>query len=215
MKDDTSLVPRTIMIVSFVISVLLAVIPFIMVCIHQHQQGKLIQEIEQQAPQISIIPMPAESAVLPDSEPPANQLEDVPAADEIEYSGIGILTIECIDLKLPVTHGASEAQLNIAVGWIPESQPIGHGGNAIIAGHRARSFGRLFYRLDELAAGDIIEYRPATGKTMRFEVTEVFIVDPDDPKIINAPDSGAYLTLITCTPIRTGTHRLVARAVLL
>ena len=114
-----------------------------------------------------------------------------------------------------MTHGASDAQLNIAVGWIPETQPIGSAGNAIIAGHRARSFGRLFYRLDELAAGDIVEYQPATGKKMRFEVVEVFVTDPDDPKIINAPDSGAYLTLITCTPIRTGTHRLVARAVLL
>lgn len=215
MKDDTNLVPRTIMIVSFIISVLLAVIPFIMVCIHQHQQDKLIREIEQQAPQISIIPMPTASTVLPDNDPSASHPDDVPAADETEYSGIGILTIECIDLKLPVTHGASDAQLNIAVGWIPETQPIGSAGNAIIAGHRARSFGRLFYRLDELAAGDIVEYQPATGKKMRFEVVEVFVTDPDDPKIINAPDSGAYLTLITCTPIRTGTHRLVARAVLL
>ena len=127
-------------------------------------------------------------------------------------NGIGILTIERIDARLPVTAGASAAQLDVAVGHVSQTPQIGSPGNAVIAGHRSFTHGRFFNRLDELALGDVIGYRPIGGQTMEFEVFETLVVLPGDPVAFYQPVDESIITLLTCTPIHTATHRLLVRA---
>lgn len=129
-----------------------------------------------------------------------------------EITGIGVLTIERIDAKLPVTEGVSEAQLNIAVGHVPQTSEIGASGNAVVAGHRSYAYGQFFNRLSELETGDIIAYQPKDGDVMEFEVCEILEVLPGDPAVLWQPKDKQVLTLYTCTPIRTATHRLLVRA---
>lgn len=127
--------------------------------------------------------------------------------------GIGILTIEKIDARLPVTAGVSKAQLKISEGWVTQTAPIGSEGNAVIAGHRSYTYGQHFNRMDELEVGDTIGYTSTSGEVMTFSVTEILTVEPGNPATFAEPAPGiAQITLYTCTPTREATHRLLVRA---
>lgn len=155
-----------------------------------------------------VFTQPPQEAQLPESvslpEPIDNGIVD----------GIGILTIEKIGAKLPVTAGVSKEQLKISEGWVTQSAPIGSEGNAVIAGHRSYSYGQHFNRLGELEVGDTIDYISVEGKSMRFSVNEILTVKPNDLAVFAEPEPGlAQITLYTCTPTRKATHRLLVRAV--
>ena len=127
-------------------------------------------------------------------------------------TGIGILTIEAIDLRLPIAEGVDEATLRIAPGRVPQTAQIGDIGNAVIAGHRNYTFGSMFNRLGELEIGDVIQYQARNGEKMEFVVFEVAVIEPHDQVAFLQPVNDSIITLYTCTPIRTATHRLIIRA---
>ncbi len=49
-------------------------------------------------------------------------------------------------------------------------------------------------------------------KTYTYEVYEKLVVLPEDTSVLNRNDTDKILTLITCTPIRVATHRLILHA---
>ena len=126
--------------------------------------------------------------------------------------GIGILTIESIDLRLPVAEGVEYATLRIAPGRVPQTAQIGEIGNAVIAGHRNYTFGSMFNRLGELAIGDIVQYQARNGEPMVFEVFEIAVIEPHDQIAFIQPVNESIITLYTCTPVRVASHRLIIRA---
>ena len=139
------------------------------------------------------------------------------AEDSVEavITGIGILTIEKIDLKMPVADGATAASLKVSAGWVNETAPVGSIGNAVIAGHRNYDYGSHFNRLGEIEVGDEIGYQPKDGGAMRFRVYEILEIIPGDQAAFEQPADKSIITLLTCTPIRTATHRLLVRAELI
>lgn len=152
-------------------------------------------------------------AVSPPEDQPSKPVPTMEPVDMGVVDGIGILIIEKIDARLPVTAGVSKAQLKIAEGWVTQTAPIGSEGNAVIAGHRSYTYGQHFNRINELEVGDTIGYTNTNGETMTFSVTEILTVEPGDPATFAEPDPGiAQITLYTCTPIRAATHRLLVRA---
>lgn len=142
----------------------------------------------------------------------ATQTRESEADDVTKITGIGVLSIDKIGLKLPVVDGVSNEQLKIAVGRVPETAVIGEIGNAVIAGHRSYTYGDYFNRLGEMEIGDIIRYTPKGGEAMAFEVFEIIEIEPGDQSAFTQPEDQAIITLYTCTPIRTATHRLLVRA---
>jgi len=70
----------------------------------------------------------------------------------------------------------------------------------------------MFNRLDELEIGDIVQYQARSGEKMKFEVFEIAIIEPHDQIAFLQPVNDSIITLYTCTPIRTATHRLIVRA---
>ena len=128
-------------------------------------------------------------------------------------TGIGIMTIDRINLRLPIADGISEAGLRIAPGRVPETAKIGETGNAVIAGHRNYTFGEMFNRLDEVEIGDIIGFQSRIGVMMEFEVFEIIEINPDDQIAFIQPVNESIITLYTCTPVREATHRLLVRAI--
>ena len=126
--------------------------------------------------------------------------------------GIGILTIERIELRLPIAEGVEYDTLRIAPGRVPQTAQIGAKGNAVIAGHRNYAFGSMFNRLGELEIGDIVGFQARNGEEMRFEVFEIAVIEPHDQIAFIQPVNDSIITLYTCTPIRTATHRLIIRA---
>ena len=145
--------------------------------------------------------------------------EPLPALYPLDYSafprgidGIGILTIERLDIRLPVMNGTDETKLRLAIGRVPQTAAIGEIGNAVIAGHRNFAFGSMFNRLDEAAIGDIIEFQALNGEIIRFKVFEILIIHPSDQVTFIQPQDISIITLYTCTPVREATHRLIVRA---
>ena len=149
--------------------------------------------------------IPAEEAAATPTETP----ETAPAP--VAVTGTGILTIDSIDAVLPVTDGVSAAQLQVAVGHVPQTAPIGGEGNAVIAGHRSYTYGQMFNRLGEVAEGDLIRYEDKTGAAFTYEVYETLVIEPGDQAAVVQPEGEHLLTLYTCTPIRKATHRLLVR----
>jgi sortase A len=126
--------------------------------------------------------------------------------------GIGILTIDTIDLRLPVAEGIEDAALRIAPGRVPQTAQVGEIGNAVIAGHRNYAYGSMFNRFDEIKIGDIVQYQARSGEMMEFIVFEIAVIEPNDQIAFIQPVNESIITLYTCTPIREATHRLIIRA---
>jgi len=130
-----------------------------------------------------------------------------------EEKPIGILSIPQIDLETAVLEGVNQDTLRFAVGHYEDTPLPSEGGNFCIVGHRSYSYGAFFNRLDEVESGDTI-YMEVEGETFCYLVQEIFVVEPEDTWVLNNSEE-TMITLITCTPIRIGTKRLIIKAILI
>lgn len=130
---------------------------------------------------------------------------------QVIKSALAILSIPSIDLEVAVSEGLTDLNLKYSVAHYDTSAAIGQLGNACIVGHRNYTYNRFFSRLDEVSVGDDITLN--TGmEQYSYTVTEILIVEPKDIWVLRQHTEYAELTLITCTPIRNPTHRLIIKA---
>jgi sortase A len=130
------------------------------------------------------------------------------------------LTIKAIDLyNVPVMNDDSESALSKGVIHEPEtSLPWSNTPqrNVFLAGHRLGyrgSWSRLvFYNLDELVEGDKVVLKDREGRAYRYQVSEVFVVDPTDVWVMGQVRGRDIVTLQSCTPFPTFEKRLIVRA---
>ena len=126
---------------------------------------------------------------------------------------LGRIKIPKINESLLLVEGVKSKDLKVGAGHIPGTAMPGEIGNCAIAGHRNYTFGSYFNRLDEVAVGDIITIDYGK-KSFAYEVYEILVVLPEDTSVLNYNDQDKVLTLITCTPVRVATHRLIVHALL-
>ncbi len=86
------------------------------------------------------------------------------------------------------------------VAWYNFSAKPGTGGNAVFAGHVTWNGHAVFYNLDQLAAGDDIYLEATDGTKVYYKVSEVFLVDENDPNALSvmASNGSDVITVITC-----------------
>jgi sortase A len=87
----------------------------------------------------------------------------------------------------------------------------GEKGNAAIAAHISRAYGRMFNRLGELEAGDTIVIKDR-HQTFKYTIFNTSIVSPDDTSVLKRNGEDQLLTLITCDPVGKAIHRLIIHA---
>lgn len=96
----------------------------------------------------------------------------------------------------------------------------GDGGNCFIYGHSAVQtyFQRhqndpetIFTKLEDIEIGDIVEIT-RDGTIMKYKVKKIKVVDPTDFSVLEPVGTKETTTLMTCTPIGIGTHRLIVIA---
>lgn len=141
-------------------------------------------------------------------------LEPAPVPQWKKVDGLellGSLRIGNIDLTEPIVKGVAEASLKHGAGTVLDDVLPGQVGNFVLAGHRGWAGGRYFNRLNELETGDNVDIETTAG-TYRYIVTEKLIVEPDDLSVLRSEPGESMLTLITCHPLRTHTHRLIVKA---
>jgi sortase A len=123
--------------------------------------------------------------------------------------------------RFTIIEGTQLAQLNVSPGHVPGTQLPGQLGNFAIAGHRVTA-GNPFWGLPGLHVGDMV-YVDTRYDTYAYQVTATPLwVAPTDLDVLDpVPGSPGtrptrrLITLITCDPAWTGTHRVIVTGVLI
>lgn len=144
--------------------------------------------------------------------------ENIPITSEklaaiIQGEVIGKIKIKVADIDLILLEGVSDHEIKLGAGHMKDTAWPGSVGNCVIAGHRNYTFGSMFNRLDEVKVKDEIEIE-FLGNHYYYMVNEVKIVESDDLSVLESDESKEELTLITCHPPYSGTHRLIIKGIL-
>ncbi len=142
------------------------------------------------------------------------------------------LIIKSIELDAPIvqavnkeitlsgkTYNQWSAPDLYAVGWQFDSVSLGVKGNTVLNGHH-NVFGKVFENLDKLETGDRIQIDGSDGSSFYYIVTNIMILPERDvdieQRLENArwimPSTDERITLITCWPYYSNTHRLIVVA---
>lgn len=97
--------------------------------------------------------------------------------------------------EVPLGSDAAEV-----VAWYDFSARPGTGSNAVFAGHVTWNGKAVFYNLQTLQPGDVVELVGADDTRLRYVVSSNFAVDPNDPDSLRVmqPTETDVITLITC-----------------
>ena len=116
--------------------------------------------------------------------------------------------------RFAIVQGTGLAQLALGPGHVPGTALPGQIGNFAVAAHRVTA-GNPFYRLNDLRRGDKVMIETAAA-AYTYQVTSTELVLPDDTAVLDPVPghprrhpSKAIITLITCDPPWTGTHRII------
>lgn len=143
-----------------------------------------------------------------------DSIEGYMEALDVTGTGImGYITIEKIDVMLPIYHTTNAEVLSIAVGHMEGSSlPIG-GANThcVLSAHRGLPSAKLFTNLDKLEPGDTFTIT-VLNRLLTYEVSKIQIVEPDQTESLLIEDGWDMCTLVTCTPYGINTHRLLVHA---
>ena len=129
------------------------------------------------------------------------------------------LDVESIGLyDVPVVDSGSDEDLDEGVIHLPES-PMpweeAEQKNVYLAGHRlgkTETTGRMvFFYLDKLKEGDPVVVEDLSCNPYEYEVSEVFVVEPDAEWAVDPVRGRDMLTLQTCT-YPDAENRIIVRA---
>ena len=126
-----------------------------------------------------------------------------------EYKVIGIINIPKIGIEYPILEKTNKESLDLSITkfW---GEKINQKGNVVLAGHN-RLNNTMFGKIDKLENGDIIELTDSQMITVKYQVFDKYIIDPNDIDCIFPVDENAReVTLITCS--NRDKNRLVVKA---
>ncbi len=135
--------------------------------------------------------------------------------DALRVSGtsvMGYVTIDKINVNLPIYHGTSDSSLSAGAGHLEgTSLPIGgENTHCVISGHRGLPSARMFTDLDKLDIGDTFQLH-VLGDTLAYEIDQIVTVLPTEIEELYIHKGEDLCTLMTCTPYGINTHRLLLR----
>ena len=126
-----------------------------------------------------------------------------------EYKVIGIINIPKIGIEYPILEKTNKESLDLSITkfW---GEKINQKGNVVLAGHN-RLNNTMFGKIDKLENGDIIELTDSQMITVKYQVFDKYIIDPNDIDCIFPVDENAReVTLIACS--NRDKNRLVVKA---
>lgn len=140
-----------------------------------------------------------------------NQIDVIKEIDEeIEgYKVVGIINIPRINIEYPILEKTNKESLKLSITkfW---GEKINQKGNVVLAGHNNLN-NKMFGKIDKLENGDIIELTDSQMVTVKYQVFDKYVIDPNDIDCIFPIDENTReITLITCT--NRDKNRLVVKA---
>lgn len=124
---------------------------------------------------------------------------------------IGYITIPKIDVELPIYLGATNENMKYGAAHLSQtSLPIGGiNTNCVLAGHRGTvNRGPMFKNIDLLEIGDEVTVTNL-WETLRYEVSEIEVIAPNDVDEVKIREGEELLTLLSCHPYPQNTQRIL------
>lgn len=135
----------------------------------------------------------------------------VPSFNLTEYgfpdNMVGYIEIPKMDIKLPITLGATQENMQLGAVHLTEtSLPIGGmNTNCVIAAHRGFTT-PMFREVEVLEQGDKI-YITNPWEVLTYRVAKVKVVDPSEVNEVKIQDGRDLVTLSTCHPLNYNYQR--------
>ena len=114
-----------------------------------------------------------------------------------------------INIEYPILEKTNKESLKLSITkfW---GEKINQKGNVVLAGHNNLN-NKMFGKIDRLENGDIIELTDSQMVTVKYQVFDKYVIDPNDIDCIFPIDENTReITLITCT--NRDKNRLVVKA---
>lgn len=130
------------------------------------------------------------------------------STDGVKYTTEAVLKIPSIGIEYPILSETSPDLLFVSLNkyWGPAPNEVG---NYCIVGHYYES-GIMFGKLHKLKNGDTAELTDLSGRKIKYQVYNKYVVEPTDTRCTSQLTNGKReLTLITCT--NYGKQRLVVK----
>ena len=131
---------------------------------------------------------------------------------DLKYKGqkvIGLIEIPAIDLEYPILEKTTKLAMATSISRYYGGE-INEYGNVSLAGHNNYS-GTMFGKNKKLKLNDSILLTDLSGRTIEYEIYDIFVTDPNDTKILETNDeTKREVTLITCKNGRS--ERLIIKA---
>ena len=124
---------------------------------------------------------------------------------------IGYITIDAMDVEIPLYIGASEANLRQGAAVLTQtSMPVGgENTNCVIAAHRGGYHGDAMFRdIEILQPGDRIEITNL-WETLTYEVIKTIVTVPDHLEAVRIVEGEDLVTLVTCHPYGSNNQRYI------
>lgn len=123
------------------------------------------------------------------------------------------LQIPKLGVNVVVVQGVDENALQAGAGHYPETPLPCQEGDVAIAGHRT-TYGKPFANVDRLVPGDRIVLTTPVGSCI-YEVSQApFVVLPTDWQVVANTPGRFELTLTSCHPKGSASHRIVIKALM-
>ncbi|MBR2587747.1 MAG: class C sortase [Bacilli bacterium] len=138
---------------------------------------------------------------------------DYPNLLSLDKKGIiGYLSIEKIDVKLPIYHGTSNSALQVGIGHLEGSSlPVeGESVHCVVSGHTGLPSAKLLTDLVELKVGDTFRIN-VLNERYTYIVDQILVVEPNETDALEIVEGKQYATILTCTPYGVNSHRLLVR----
>ncbi|MFD5868267.1 class C sortase [Corynebacterium sp. NPDC060344] len=126
------------------------------------------------------------------------------------YDSMGRIVVPSAKADLPIYHGTTEEVLRKGVGHLYGSDlPVGgESTHSVLTGHTGLANATLFDNLKDVVEGDAI-YVAVAGERLKYQVSDIRVVLPNDTEGLGVQQGKDLLTLITCTPYGINSHRLI------
>ena len=120
------------------------------------------------------------------------------------------IKIPAINVNLPIYHGTESATLDKGIGHLfGTALPVGGDStHTVLTGHTGLGTATMFDQLTSLKEGDVF-YIEVPGRHLKYQVTDIRVVLPNETETLNKVEGKDLATLITCTPYGINTHRLL------
>ena len=138
------------------------------------------------------------------------RITDYEEAMQVDASpALGVLTIEKLNINVPIYNGTDDFNLDRGAGRIKGMAKMDEAGNLGISGHRDG----FFRSFKDIEVGDDIEIQTQRG-VETYAVSSINIIPKEDTSPL-APSDKKMLTLITCYPFYYVGHapkRMIVKA---